>query len=55
MNAKSLKLVAFAAALAITAGCAKKPPEQLPPAPGTETPTTTTGDETGNVGTTVVP
>lgn len=34
MNASSLKLVAMAAALAINAGCAKKPPTELPPAPG---------------------
>ncbi|MDB5698645.1 MAG: pal [Alphaproteobacteria bacterium] len=34
MNA-SLKLAAIAAALAMTAGCAKKPPAELPPAPST--------------------
>jgi peptidoglycan-associated lipoprotein len=39
MTAKSLKLITMAAMLAIAAGCAKKPPEELPPAP-------TTGDTT---------
>jgi peptidoglycan-associated lipoprotein len=34
MNARSLKLAAFAAALALTAACAKKAPEELPPPPG---------------------
>jgi len=34
MNAR-LKLAALVAALAMTAGCAKKPPAELPPAPST--------------------
>jgi peptidoglycan-associated lipoprotein len=37
MNAQTLKLIGLAAALAMTAACAKKPPAQLPPGPGAET------------------
>jgi peptidoglycan-associated lipoprotein len=35
MTGRKLQLLGFAAALALTAGCAKKAPETLPPAPGT--------------------
>ena len=63
MNSNGLKLVAIAAALALTAGCAKKKPAQMPPPPlGSEG---TTGAEgtgaegagagTGQVGGTAVP
>ena len=54
MNNK-LTLVAAAAALAITAGCAKKPPPQLPPAPGPAPSDVGGGDQTGNVGNSIVP
>jgi peptidoglycan-associated lipoprotein len=50
MNVKKLTLAAVAA-LAIAA-CAKKPPEQLPPGPGTGT---DTGQTDTGVGNTVVP
>jgi peptidoglycan-associated lipoprotein len=46
MNVNSLKLIALAAALALTAGCAKKAPEELPPAPSTGE-ATDGGDQTG--------
>jgi peptidoglycan-associated lipoprotein len=55
---KSLKLAALAAALAITAGCAKKAPETLPPGPdqGIETGTDATGtDPNGGVDGVAVP
>ena len=57
MKMKSLKLAAMAAALAITAGCAKKAPETLPPGPdsGVETGTDTGTDTTGGLGTEAVP
>ncbi len=49
---RSLMLAAVAA-LAITAGCAKKPPKDLPPGPGTES---GAGTATGEEGTgTVIP
>ena len=35
MTGRKLQLLGFAAALALTAGCAKKAPETLPPPPGT--------------------
>ena len=53
MNRSRLKLLSFAAALAITAGCSKKAPEELPPPPGSGVETTVPTD-TG-VGTEVVP
>lgn len=57
MNRTGLSTVAVAAALALTAGCAKKAPEELPPPPvqsGTGTDTTTPAD-TGTVGTGTIP
>ena len=59
MKANSLKIVAMAAALALTAGCGKKAPKQIPPGPiGSET----TGEQTdatdqtgGGVGTEALP
>ena len=54
MTRTSLKIAAMAAALALTAGCGKKTPEQLPPPPASETGTDVNGDQTG-VGQTVVP
>ncbi|QAY79863.1 peptidoglycan-associated lipoprotein Pal [Sphingosinicella sp. BN140058] len=57
MNSASLKIVAIAAALAMTAGCAKKAPKELPPAPvGADgTGADGTGDPNGGVGNAVVP
>jgi peptidoglycan-associated lipoprotein len=57
MNSASLKLVAIAAALAMTAGCGKKAPKEIPPGPvGSEESATTEGTETtGQVGTQIVP
>ena len=58
MNRASLKIVAIAAALAITAGCGKKAPKEIPPAPvgsdGTEVGDAGTGDQ-GGVNGAVVP
>jgi peptidoglycan-associated lipoprotein len=61
MNSNGFKLVAIAAALALTAGCAKKKPAQMPPPPlgsegttGTEG-TGTEGAGTGQVGGAAVP
>ncbi|PSJ41804.1 peptidoglycan-associated lipoprotein Pal [Allosphingosinicella deserti] len=57
MNSASLKIVAIAAALAMTAGCGKKAPKELPPAPvsdGTGA-DAGTGDPNGGVGDAVVP
>jgi peptidoglycan-associated lipoprotein len=60
MNTKGLKLAILATALAITGACAKKPPKELPPAPGIgaeagagETGVDGTGP--GGVGTTALP
>ncbi|TFI59985.1 peptidoglycan-associated lipoprotein Pal [Sphingomonas parva] len=56
MNSASLKIVAIAAALALTAGCGKKDPKEIPPPPAGSEGTTTGNDGTGqDVGTTVVP
>jgi peptidoglycan-associated lipoprotein len=58
MKANSLKIVAIAAALALTAGCGKKAPKQIPPGPvGSETAGEDTGvtDPNGGVGTEVLP
>ena len=55
MNRTSLKVAAIAAALALSAGCAKKAPEDLPPPPGSDAGTDTTTDDTNGVGNAVVP
>ena len=58
MNSASLKIAAIAAALALTAGCGKKAPKEIPPPPlGSEEGTTGTADGTGSTGvdTQVVP
>jgi peptidoglycan-associated lipoprotein len=61
MNATSLKIAAIAAALALTAGCGKKAPKEIPPAPlGSEDGTGAdagagAGDPNGGVGTEALP
>ena len=58
MRSNSLKIVAIAAALALTAGCGKKAPKQIPPGPvGSETAGEETGatDPNGGVGTEALP
>jgi peptidoglycan-associated lipoprotein len=58
MTRNAIRLAAIAAALAMTAGCSKKAPKEIPAAPlGSEGETTdTTGTaESGNVGTEVLP
>ena len=61
MRPSSFKVAAVAAALALTAGCGKKAPRDIPPAPaGSEAEATPesdsgTGPGTGAVGTTAVP
>jgi predicted small lipoprotein YifL len=58
MRTTPLKVAAIAAALALTAGCGKKAPKELPPAPQEETTgEATTGDEdsSGGVGTEALP
>ena len=60
MRKSPLKVAAIAAALALTAGCGKKAPKELPPPPQEETTgeTTTTGNEdasAGGVGTEALP
>ena len=56
MNANRLSLLAAAAALALTAGCAKKAPKNIPPPPmnsgeaGQGTGAGGTGADAGNVG-----
>ena len=62
MNSNGLKIVAIAAALALTAGCAKKKPAQMPPPPlgsegtaGEGTGADGAGAGTGQVGGTAVP
>ena len=45
MNVHKLKIAGIAVALALVAGCGKKTPDQLPPAPAT-------GDQTGTQGST---
>lgn len=55
MKTSNLKLAAIAAGLALTAGCAKKAPEQLPPPPMESGTTAPTGETTGTVGQGVVP
>jgi peptidoglycan-associated lipoprotein len=59
MRATPWKAAAIAAALALTAGCGKKAPKELPPAPQEETTGETTGGEddasAGGVGTENLP
>ena len=57
MRSNSLKIVAIAAALALTAGCGKKAPKQIPPGPvGSETAgTDATDPNAGGVGTEALP
>ena len=51
MNSNGLKLVAIGAALALTAGCAKKKPAQMPPPPlGSEATTGAEGAGTAGAG-----
>ena len=51
MNSASLKIAAIAAALALTAGCGKKAPKEIPPPPlGSEEATTGAADGTGATG-----
>lgn len=52
MNTYRLRLTAVAVAMALTAGCAKKAPEQLPPAPSD---TTDTAPDTGPTDGAIVP
>ena len=57
---KSLTIAALATALVLSAGCAKKKPAELPPAPGSETGAGTeggagTGAGTGTVGGAAIP
>jgi peptidoglycan-associated lipoprotein len=58
MKAHSLRIVAIAAALALTAGCGKKQPKEIPPPPigadGTDD-QAGTGDPSGGVGTVALP
>jgi peptidoglycan-associated lipoprotein len=58
MRATPWKVAAVAAALALTAGCGKKAPKELPPPPGDSAEATTGETETpdsGGVGTEVLP
>ena len=57
MNKTALKVATIAFAFALTAGCAKKAPKEIPPPPmGTEgTGQDQTGPEDGSVGTTALP
>ena len=59
MKANSLRIAAIAAALALTAGCGKKAPKEIPPPPlgseGTTDETAGTGDPNGGVGTEALP
>jgi peptidoglycan-associated lipoprotein len=57
MNSNTTRLVAIAAALALTAGCAHRRPDQIPPAAvGTEAPAGPgNSNQQGNVGTTPLP
>jgi peptidoglycan-associated lipoprotein len=59
MRANSFKIAAIAAALALTAGCGKKAPKEIPPAPmGSEDGTGAdagAGDPNGGVGTEALP
>ena len=58
MRATPLKVAAIAAALALTAGCGKKAPKELPPPPGESADSSTGEAETadpGGVGTEVLP
>ena len=58
MRKSPWKVAAIAAALAMTAGCGKKAPKELPPAPQEETTGETTGEDeasTGGVGTEALP
>jgi peptidoglycan-associated lipoprotein len=57
MRANSFKIAAIAAALALTAGCGKKAPKEIPPAPsGSEDGADAgAGDPNAGVGTEVVP
>jgi peptidoglycan-associated lipoprotein len=59
MRNTPLKVAAIAAALALTAGCGKKAPKEIPPPPqeqaGTETTEDTAGSQNGGVGTEALP
>ncbi|HEY7809885.1 MAG TPA: peptidoglycan-associated lipoprotein Pal [Allosphingosinicella sp.] len=58
MKANSLRIAVIAAALALTAGCGKKQPKEIPPPPlGSEGSgdQAGTGDQTGGVGTEALP
>jgi peptidoglycan-associated lipoprotein len=57
MRTTPWKVAAIAAALAMTAGCAKKPPKQLPPPPGESIEGTadTGGDTSSGVGNEALP
>ena len=50
MRATPWKAAAIAAALALTAGCGKKAPKELPPAPQEETTGETTGEDDASAG-----
>lgn len=51
MNTNGLKLAALATALALTAGCAKKKPAELPPPPAASTEAVQPSGETASTGT----
>jgi peptidoglycan-associated lipoprotein len=59
MKANSLRIAAIAAALALTAGCGKKQPKEIPPPPigsdGTTDEQAGTGDPSGGVGSVALP
>lgn len=58
MRTTPLKVAAIAAALALTAGCGKKPPKEIPPPPQEQTGAETTEDtagQSGGVGTEALP
>jgi len=56
MNKNMTRLLAVAAAVSLTAGCAHRRAADIPPGPvGANDATGTTGDQSGNTGTTAVP
>ena len=59
MKANSLRIAAIAAALALTAGCGKKQPKEIPPPPfgseGSGDEQAGTGDPSGGVGSVALP